>query len=156
MTMVPTSRDILFRLASNYRVAIEKAFRAGVINDIILNRFPKGCCGDASLLLSEYLRENEIETDYVCGSFLLEGEDQTQSHAWLEFGKNIIDITGDQFRRRKPLFYDVRVYVGEYDHMHSLFKENVQSRHPANLELYRGQDVYYRLKEIATIIQKFT
>lgn len=36
-------------------------------DNICFSRFPHGCCGDASCLMENYLFDNEIETQYVCG-----------------------------------------------------------------------------------------
>ena len=31
------------------------------------DRFPKGCCGDTSILLNKYLMEHNIRAEYVSG-----------------------------------------------------------------------------------------
>lgn len=54
--------------------------------------FPDGCCGDASELLSKFLEEHNIRVEYVSG---WQGQ---QSHAWLEYEENVIDITAYQFK----------------------------------------------------------
>lgn len=59
-------------------------------------RFPKGCCGDTSVLLWKYLQIKfngrfDRYIKYKCGI-------KKQSHAWLEYQDGIIiDITADQF-----------------------------------------------------------
>ncbi len=66
------------QLAKYYRAAIEAARDDGRFStDISFKNFPHGCCGDASYLLAEYLRENEIETIWYSTR---RGE---WTHAWL-------------------------------------------------------------------------
>lgn len=79
------------KLCIDIRDAIIKLEPEELPNSSFLLRFPYGCCGDASNLLAKYLRDNNIESEYVWG---MRGE---QSHAWLESGELIIDITADQF-----------------------------------------------------------
>ena len=65
-------------LVKTYRKAIDKAKDEGeFIGDCSFCHFPRGCCGDASYLLAEYLKKNGIETIWVSNS-----NDET-SHAWL-------------------------------------------------------------------------
>lgn len=45
-------------LASNLRKAIERTS----FSTPPMDRFPKGCCGDAAIFLSEYLMEHGYET----------------------------------------------------------------------------------------------
>jgi hypothetical protein len=89
-------------LATKYRYAIDKALVKGeFINDSSFDRFPLGCCGDASDLLAQYLLDNGINTYYVCGNYYSKDYItwNTQSHAWLMTeDRIIIDITGDQFK----------------------------------------------------------
>lgn len=124
MDVVGRMRKIV-QLATEFREAIDLAFEAGEFDsDIIFRSFPRGCCGDASDLLAQYLLENGIKTTYVCGTYWGEPEENGQSHAWLVTGRyTIIDITGDQFKRN-PTFlnYDNPVYVGRKDKFHGLFE----------------------------------
>lgn len=65
--------------------------------------FPSGCCGASSKILADYLKAQlGVQAEYVCGD--LDG----QTHAWLEFDGNVIDITGDQFAGRPPVFISPR------------------------------------------------
>jgi hypothetical protein len=58
--------------------------------------FPSGACGDAALLLAKHLRLAGIwPLIYVCG--VMATGRGNQSHAWLQYGDLIIDITADQF-----------------------------------------------------------
>ena len=102
----------LFHIASAFRMAIEKAVKAGEIRE--MDTFPFGCCSYASDLLQRYLIERYgILTWYVSGRYGY-GWD-VESHAWLETQDGIlIDITGDQYRHKKLKFTEP-VYVGPND-----------------------------------------
>jgi len=55
--------------------------------------FPRGTCGPVSELLGRYLVEAGFKNVmYICGEKRNDG-----SHAWIEVGRIILDITGDQF-----------------------------------------------------------
>lgn len=66
--------------------------------------FPAGTCGDVSNILAEYLRKKGVcgDIDLVCGT--LSGSER--SHAWLEVGGFVIDITSDQFPGNPPVIVD--------------------------------------------------
>ncbi|EGO5016467.1 hypothetical protein ACJX4N_002507 [Enterococcus faecalis] len=111
-------------LAKKFRVSIEKARDSGAFDDdIIFYKFPKGCCGDTSDLLAQFLLENGIKTYYIWGIYKPKSYENIQSHAWLlTDDQTIIDITGDQFREKLEfLNYDNPVYIGDKDDFHSLF-----------------------------------
>ena len=111
---------MLTTLATELRAAIE----ATSFSTPPMDRFPNGCCGDATIFLSEYLMEHGYKATYYCGVPVFEEEERNpQSHAWvvLEDGQ-IADITGDQFKDNADfLNYDKPVYVGEMDDFHKLF-----------------------------------
>jgi len=125
-------KDIKY-LATRFRVAIDKALAMGEFDkDFSFNRFPHGCCGDASYLLAQYLLDNSIKTNYVCGNYYYNDPTRNaQSHAWLwTDDKTIIDITGDQFKSDSTfLKYCVSVYVGPEDEFHRLFEVNDRDVH---------------------------
>ena len=62
-------------------------------------QFPRGSCGDTAPLLGHYLTSLGLgEFDYVLGERGRYGPETTeQSHAWLQQGMAIVDITADQF-----------------------------------------------------------
>lgn len=102
------------KLATLFRLGIEQLKKNNQLDkfDPFLN-FPKGCCGDASELLSKFLKENDIETKYITG------EEGRQSHAWLEYDEFIIiDITADQFDTDKE-----KVVVTTDKNWHLRFQE---------------------------------
>lgn len=60
--------------------------------------FPKGACGPASEVLGRLLKDKfQIEGTYVCASDHSQLR-REQTHAWVEVGEFIIDITHDQFQ----------------------------------------------------------
>ncbi|RYZ17888.1 MAG: hypothetical protein EOO70_00630 [Myxococcaceae bacterium] len=85
--------------AVRFRQAIEQAPPGRLGSS--LTSFPAGACGDASLLLGSYLQEvGEGEFSYVLGWRARERDgvrDGRESHAWLQQGEILIDITADQF-----------------------------------------------------------
>jgi hypothetical protein len=125
------------KLAASFRQAIEKARDEGAFSDdFSFRHFPRGCCGDASDLLAQYLMEYGIQTWYICGTHRPAGETEIenwngiQSHAWLATADPrqtdqylIIDITGDQFKF-DPEYgrFDKPVYIGKMDWFHRLFE----------------------------------
>lgn len=145
-------------LAHKFRNAIDSAISSGEFQeDFSFSHFPRGCCGDASDLLAQFLLENGIITHYVCGTYRNDSFEGMQSHAWLlTNNKTIIDITGDQFKYN-PVFlkYDKSIYVGIEDDFHRLFK--VEDR-----DIYQnfgldslGNMCRPRLKKLYTIIIKY-
>ena len=62
-------RDIR-QLVNQFRNAIDVARDAGEFDaDYSFYKFPRGCCGDASDLLAQFLLENGVKTYYVCGTY---------------------------------------------------------------------------------------
>src|SRR4051794_18534083 len=58
-------------------------------------QFPRGACGESSGLLGEFLRERGFgEWTY---RWSVRYEPDHQSHAWIEQGDVVVDITADQF-----------------------------------------------------------
>lgn len=138
-----TDVNKLSELAAVFRAAIMACDPKSL--PIALQGFPRGACGDAALLLAKYLQENGCgEFDYV------EGEKEGRSHAWLQRGKVIIDITADQFEDQ-----DTPVIVTQDHSWHSGFDGQV--RHVAGFCIYDPRTVdmlgaaYKRIREqIAT------
>jgi hypothetical protein len=67
---------------------------------VSFEKFPRGSCGDAALLLGTYL----IEQGFGVFAYITGGRgrrspepDTWQSHAWLRQGDVIVDVTADQF-----------------------------------------------------------
>ena len=159
--MMSSSSENIKQLAFEFREAIISAKNDNAFDhDVSFIRFPKGCCGDASDLLGQYLLDNDISTWYVCGDYVMEERDEyvfpiIQSHAWLalqdpckEKNATIIDITGDQFHDRAEYgFYDNAVFVGEPYDFHSLFDVDSRDVHKS-IELDRLGSAGARLKAL--------
>lgn len=87
-------RDELKRLAAAFRVAIERCDRR--VLGVAFEYFPRGACGDASLILAEHLRRHGAGDVRYASGVRWRGEDR-RSHAWLRVDGYIVDITADQF-----------------------------------------------------------
>jgi hypothetical protein len=137
--MVDCNKNKLIQLATLFRAAIMQSEPESLI--ITLHRFPKGSCGDASLLLAKYLEENNCgQFEYICG------DRKDHSHAWLEKNGLIIDITADQFQDQ-----DCPIFVSEDHSWHSQFE--VDSRRPGNFMLYDENTVSILTKSYRTIMK---
>lgn len=148
----------LIQLATQFRRAIDNAKDAAEFtHDISFNKFPLGCCGDASDLLAQFLLEQGIKTYYVCGTYYGNSFEDTQSHAWLLTSKNtIIDITGDQFKFSSTfLNYNKAVYVGKTDDFHKLFEYENRDIHENTGISNLGAMCQHRLFELYHIILKY-
>ncbi len=78
------------KLATHFRKAIERADRNKL--PITFEKFPRGSCGDAVILLGAYLIDAGIAPLKCVSTGNTDG-----SHAWLESDGVVIDITADQF-----------------------------------------------------------
>lgn len=145
-------------LANQFRTAIDMARDAGEFDkDFSFSKFPRGCCGDASDLLAQFLLENSITTDYVCGTYSDGSFEGIWSHAWLLTSRHtIIDITGDQFKYN-PVFlnYDNPVYIGVKDDFHKLFVVNDRDIRKTNGLPALGGFCLPRLNELYMNINKY-
>lgn len=146
------------RFANSFRDALDLARDSGEFDkDISFYNFPRGCCGDASDLLAQFLLEHGVRTLYVCGSYYDDSPENSQSHAWLLTDNQIIiDITGNQFRDN-PVFlnYDKPVYVGTEDDFHRLFEVEDRDIHEHNGLDSLGSMCQPRLNELYRKIIKY-
>lgn len=145
----------IIALVTQFRNAIDIAMEKDEFSNVIpFNKFPRGCCGDASSLLGHYLLENGIQTDYVCGTYYGDSDGNGQSHAWLELQNGIIiDITGDQFKYDELfLNYDIPIYVGQMDMFHELFEVEARDVRKSVVIEELGDFAYPRLKRLYDII----
>jgi hypothetical protein len=104
-------------------------------------RFPRGCCGDASDLLSKYLASKEIRVEYVWGI-----NSNRASHAWLEYRGLVIDLTADQFPE-----INEKVIITKDKSWYSQFKN--QTRSISNFEEFNNINET-RLSALYSIILK--
>jgi hypothetical protein len=109
-------------LAQAMRTALERA--APMRLPVTLRGFPKGACGDSELLVAKLLEgHGHPPFDYMLGSR------DGWSHAWLQQGDLIVDITGDQFVDHAPA-----VTVTRGSAWHAAF--NGQRLHVADFAIY--------------------
>jgi len=114
----------LIGLVTDLRSRLEKYDQD---HGLTLQSFPRGACGDASILLAHHLSLNGFGPfRYVCGRH---GE---ASHVWLSNGDLIIDITADQFED-----FDVPVFVASSSPWHDA--RNGVDQHEANVAVW-GKD----------------
>ena len=63
-----------------------------------MHLFPRGCCGDTSILLSSYLKQRGYEdVNYICGKTGNKDSGTWKTHAWITVNGIIVDITRSQF-----------------------------------------------------------
>lgn len=123
----------LFDIACAFRRAIETV--PPDARPIGMQRFPRGACGDASLLLGAYLKDKQIEGfNYVCGERGVHEEGTWTSHAWLQKENCIIDITADQF-----LDAPAAVIVARPSPWHASFEAEAPKE--SDFRLYSGYGV---------------
>lgn len=117
------------RIDKNYRLA--ETFRRGIelstFSNTPMSNFPKGCCGVASMLLSQYFIDNGIQSWYQNGNYHTSVEGIIQSHAWVVLENGIIaDITGDQFKTKYEYgYFNIPVYVGKETAFHKMFTKDI-------------------------------
>ena len=109
--------DRIYRLAHEFRVAMNRANDAGLFKQIMrFEDFPRGSCGDTCYLLAEYLLEHNIYTEYVCGT------KWPQSHAWL------VVTTKEELEQKRIAKNKKRIVVSEhsngYEYILSLIENN--------------------------------
>lgn len=140
-------------LASDFRMAIERALESDKLTSTAIASFPSGCCGYTSDLLQRYLAEKGITTRYVSGTYRDYSTNDSRSHAWLELiDGTIVDITGDQFCfELYPLQNDCPVYCDKPNDFYSRF----ELEPPCECEGTFSKDVLRREQEAYDIICKF-
>lgn len=144
----PASVDLLRAVALAFREGCEAIHLQNRMPSNMTN-FPRGCCGNASEILGDYL----ISRGLASGK-LVRADKGNKSHAWIEVGNLVIDVTGDQFTGRPAVYVDVadawfkkwsvdgrREAV--YDFSWRLLGEN-----DLREELHRGLDERFQLREL--------
>lgn len=100
--------DLMPNDAPQKQIAVVRALATGLREAIValpiadrqlgLAAFPAGSCGDACLLLGALFADAGINGfRYVCGERGAQSDNTWTSHAWLQRGDLIVDITADQF-----------------------------------------------------------
>lgn len=86
---------LIERLAYDLRAVLESLAPSLPIG---LAEFPRGACGDTSLLLGTLLVDHGVAGfEYICGDRGSHDDGTWTSHAWLHRDGLVIDITADQF-----------------------------------------------------------
>lgn len=83
-------QDVL-SIATRFRKAVEEL--KPQLRSVCFKDFPRGSCGDASILLGEVLEELNLGDWVYRSGKRADG----QTHAWIERADVIVDITADQF-----------------------------------------------------------
>lgn len=90
MGTLTSDRAAVREACTAFRAALQKT----TPRPVGLKDFPDGACGDTSELLADFLRFSGFGNPvFVSGR----NGDHTSTHAWLELGDLIVDITADQF-----------------------------------------------------------
>lgn len=135
----------LIYIAQAFRGALESQEKLDAL-PFHMKNFPRGCCGVVSELLGEYLNtEQGMNAEYVCG--VRDGA----SHAWLEQGDLVIDITSDQFDGRPSVFVDAK------DDWYRSWDEDVRhaARHESGAWTFREERALFGvLLQVAGLPQK--
>lgn len=119
------------------------AFRAAIVRceprklPFGLREFPAGACGDASLLLAQFLEDLGFR-----GATYVAGLRDRYTHAWLELEDLIVDITVDQFAADPEALLMLDgipktadgIVVTRNRNWHSMFEETRRSA--ARIEIY--------------------
>lgn len=113
-----------------------------------MRTFPSGACGDAALLLGAYFADSdEHGFSYVVGSRGNMDDGTWTSHAWIERGGVVVDITADQFADAPAV-----VIVSANSAWHRGFASELHG--PADFRKWRGASIaelhqlYARLRPV--------
>lgn len=91
-----SAEEVVAMLARRFRAALDAIPRSQL--PLPMLKFPKGSCGDASLLLGAFLVDNgQGGFEYVSGTRGSWEDNSWISHAWLAKDGLIVDVTADQF-----------------------------------------------------------
>ena len=142
----PGSLVELKSVATKFRHAIERCDPRRL--SITFQDFPKGSCGDATLLLGTFFQERSLGTFmYALGT--RHGDEGHHSHAWLEVGKLVVDITADQFSE-----IDEKVIVAENSAWHAAFQRE-DDEHVADYRIYDPHTVSVLGSSYGVILAEF-
>ncbi|MGW3245353.1 hypothetical protein [Streptomyces sp. NPDC001070] len=109
-------------LAVGFRQAILDCPDPGLVS---LERFPYGSCGDASILLGQYLYENGLGVWTYVSAW-----ENRASHAWIEKNGLRVDITADQFEG-----VDAPVIIASGGGWHDRFTVDPNASHGALIDV---------------------
>jgi len=134
--------------AERFRKAIEETDETRL--PIALQEFPLGSAGDATPLLGTFLIESGLgKFDYVSGQRGGDRKHRWTTHAWLQQGPLIVDITADQYRD-----CDEPVIVSRNSVWHEQF--NGEKEHIADYRIYDDYTERTLGKAYRTIVGRVT
>ncbi|HCF2447005.1 TPA: hypothetical protein NIA45_004673 [Pseudomonas aeruginosa] len=96
----PDSVDLLRAVSFAFREACEAIHQQNRMPPN-MRTFPAGCCGNSSEILGDYLISRGLAK-----AKLVRANRGDESHAWIEVGTLVIDVTGDQFAGRPAVYVD--------------------------------------------------
>lgn len=137
--------EYLVCVATQFREAMES------LNSdlgVTFSHFPSGACGDAVLVLGAHLKDIGLgEFNYMVGNYHGIKGDSWSSHAWLQGGQLVIDITADQFPD-----VDDKVIISNNSIWHSALEGRAD-----NLADYRIYDAHTKstLKRVHSKVLEF-
>lgn len=117
----------IFQAANAIRESIDSIYMQ---LGITFESFPRGACGDATLILGTYFIDQGFsEFNYMLGDYGSHEDDTWSSHAWLQNGDLVVDITADQFPEISE-----KVIVSRDSSWHRALKGNAEN--VANFRIY--------------------
>ncbi|MCG8016212.1 MAG: hypothetical protein JAY97_08355 [Candidatus Thiodiazotropha sp. 'RUGA'] len=105
----------------------------------LFKAFPRGSCGNASLLLGNWLTRCGFKNIQV----VLAKKEEGPSHSWLIVGGYIVDITADQFEEQGYGLYPLN---SEY---HAAFSEQEEGSLDLGISLEEPYEIFSRFMEDA-------
>ncbi len=125
----------LTKLATGFRQMIENADWSKLT--IEFEDFPVGSCGDASILLAQYLIDSGYDTPTYVSAELVTPTG-LPGHAWIELNGLIIDITADGFDPKAP-----KVIVEANSEWHEKFE--ILDKHAVGISMYQQDHIVRNL-----------
>lgn len=118
-------RDLLKGEVTRARGVFDR--HSNEISEAFFSSFPRGCCGNASLFLGNWLSHVGFKDIKV----VLAENDAGDSHSWLALKDCIVDITADQFEDQG---YGIYPIGSEYHNSYSDQTEDSLAVHDALVE----------------------
>jgi len=115
-------KDILISETKKSRLIFEK--HSDEISSVFCGGFPTGSCGNVCEILAHWLAMKGVK-DLV----VVTGKRGKLSHAWLEKGYLIIDITADQFSDGPA-----SVFISTERSFHDSFSDEIQTYQPSLID----------------------
>lgn len=134
--MTDQSVMLVKSLATRFRAALDAIPREQF--PVPMSKFPRGSCGDASLLLGAFLVDSGQDGfEYICGTRGSWDDNSWTTHAWLAKGSLIADITADQFDDSPG-----PVIVSSDSQWHRVFRVD-KGRSPGDFRVWTGPGTYH-------------